>query len=66
MRKGQAVRKMARADWLRETLAEQFSIRSEAELDEAIRSMKKLNIGVFVNRNTEKAEERKEFGLCAS
>lgn len=57
---------MAKADWLRETLAEKFGIRSEAELEEAIRSMKKLDIGVFVNRNTEKAADGKELRLCAS
>lgn len=57
---------MERADWLREYLALQFGIRSEAELDEAIRKMQKLNIGAFVNRNDEKTAERKEIMACAS
>lgn len=56
---------MSRAEWLRETLADRFGINSEAELDEAIRNMKKLDIGVFVNK-TDKAAERKELVLCAS
>ena len=66
MRKGKAVIAVTRAEWLRETLAERFGINSEAELDEAIRSMKKLDIGVFVNRKTEVAAKRKELSLCAS
>lgn len=57
---------MANAEWLRKTLAEQFGIRTEAELDEAIRNMKKLDIGVFVNRNEIKTAERKELIACAS
>ena len=56
---------MSRAEWLRETLADRFGINSEAELDEAIRNMKKLDIGVFVNK-TDKAAEGKELVLCAS
>lgn len=57
---------MANAEWLREILAEQFGIYSEAELNEAIRYMKKLDIGVFVNRNDGKTAERKELMACAS
>jgi hypothetical protein len=57
---------MANAEWLRKTLAEQFGIHSEAELNEAIRGMKKLDIGVFVNRNDSKTAERKELMACAS
>ena len=60
------VRSMANAEWLREHLAEQFGIHSEAELNEAIRSMKKLDIGVFVNRREVKTAERKELMACAS
>lgn len=57
---------MANAEWLREILAERFGIYSEAELNEAIRNMKKLDIGVFVNRNDGKTAERKELMACAS
>ena len=57
---------MANAEWLRKTLAEQFGINSEAELNEAIRGMKKLDIGVFVNIHDGKTAERKEIMACAS
>ena len=57
---------MGKADWLREYLALQFGIRSEAELNEAIEKMQKLNIGAFVNRNDAKTAERKEIMACAS
>lgn len=33
---------------LKKLLAEEYGIRSEAELSEALRKMKKVNIGVFV------------------
>lgn len=48
------------ADELRKILQEDYGITSEAELDEALRRTKGLDIGIFVSRTERSIDEKSE------
>ena len=52
---------MGKVEYLRKVLLEEYGIANDRELEEALRKMPKINIGIFttrIDRNCEKGERK--------